>query len=242
MDPILDETSRTVELGRICTYLATLAVPGYKQRAILAHMNPAGYVSPSAVLSHPRLEMGRHIFIGDRCVFYQAGNIRAREDSGTIILGDKVQIYGDTYFETGKQSRIIVGEGTHIQIRGHLNAHAGATLAIGRRCEIAPNCSFFPYNHGVAPEEIIRTQPVQTKGGITIGDDVWLGVNVTVLDGVHIGQGAVIGAGSVVTRDIPSNAIVFGIPAKVVRFRDGGMSGSSVPKGMPGTPSDGGVT
>ena len=60
---------------------------------------------------------------------------------------------------------------------------------------------------------------MQTKGGIVIGDDAWLGVGVIVLDGVKIGKGAVVGAGSVVTRDIPDGAIATGVPARVVKMR-----------------------
>jgi acetyltransferase-like isoleucine patch superfamily enzyme len=60
---------------------------------------------------------------------------------------------------------------------------------------------------------------LKTKGGIVVGDDVWLGFGVVVLDGVRIGKGAVVGAGSVVTRDIPDNAIAVGVPARVVKMR-----------------------
>jgi acetyltransferase-like isoleucine patch superfamily enzyme len=86
---------------------------------------------------------------------------------------------------------------------------------------IAPNCAFYPYDHGIAPGKLILKQPLTTKGDIIIEDDVWLGVGVIVLSGVHIGTGAVIGAGSVVTRDIPEGAIAFGAPARVVKMRSG---------------------
>lgn len=57
------------------------------------------------------------------------------------------------------------------------------------------------------------------KGPIIIGDDVWIGFNATILSGVNVGKGAVIAAGSVVTKDIPAYAIVGGVPAKVIRYR-----------------------
>lgn len=75
------------------------------------------------------------------------------------------------------------------------------------------NCAFYPYNHGFAPGERIRNQPAKTKGGIIVGDDSWLGAGVIVLCGVEIGKGAVIGAGSVVTKDVPKNGIAYGVPA-----------------------------
>jgi acetyltransferase-like isoleucine patch superfamily enzyme len=84
---------------------------------------------------------------------------------------------------------------------------------------IAPNCAFYPHDHGMAPGQPIRDQPLQTKGPIIIGDNVWVGAGVVVLGGVEIGEGAVIGAGSVVTTSIPGNAVAVGSPAKVVKFR-----------------------
>ena len=86
-------------------------------------------------------------------------------------------------------------------------------------CSDAPNCSFFPYNHSVAPGVLIRKQPMYSNGDIIIEDGVWIGVGCVVLDNVTIGKGAVIGAGSVVTSDIPENAIAAGVPAIVKRYR-----------------------
>ena len=85
---------------------------------------------------------------------------------------------------------------------------------------MAPNCSFYPYNHGMAAGLPIRKQPLQSKGGIIIEDDAWLSVGVIVLDGVRIGSGAVVGAGAVVTKDLPPESISSGVPARVIRMRD----------------------
>ena len=63
-------------------------------------------------------------------------------------------------------------------------------------------------------------QSLITKGGIQIGDDVWLGYGTIVLDGVHIGKGAVVGAGSVVNQDVPAGTIAAGVPARVIKTRN----------------------
>jgi acetyltransferase-like isoleucine patch superfamily enzyme len=94
-----------------------------------------------------------------------------------------------------------------------------APIKIGQRVDIAPYCAFYPYSHGMSEGQIIRRQPLQTKGGIVIEDDAWLGVGVIVLDGVRIGKGAVVGAGAVVTKDLPANSVCSGVPARVVKMR-----------------------
>jgi acetyltransferase-like isoleucine patch superfamily enzyme len=65
----------------------------------------------------------------------------------------------------------------------------------------------------------MREQPLTSRGDIVLEDDVWLGANVVVLDGVTIGRGAIVGAGAVVTQSIPPYAIAGGVPARVIRYR-----------------------
>jgi acetyltransferase-like isoleucine patch superfamily enzyme len=84
---------------------------------------------------------------------------------------------------------------------------------------MAPYCALYPYDHGILPGLPIREQPLRSRGGIVIGDEAWLGVGVIVLDGVRIGAGAVVGAGSVVVHDIPDGAVAQGVPARVVMLR-----------------------
>jgi acetyltransferase-like isoleucine patch superfamily enzyme len=84
---------------------------------------------------------------------------------------------------------------------------------------MAPCCAFYPYDHSMLPVKPIREQPLKTRGGIIIEDEAWLGFGVIVLDGVRIGQGAVIGAGSIVTKNIPDGSIAAGNPACVIKMR-----------------------
>ena len=94
-------------------------------------------------------------------------------------------------------------------------------IQIGNDVLIGPNCNIVPVNHNIRDRNIpIRLQGYpESKGGIVIEDDVWLGASVTILDGVKIGKGAVIGAGSVVTKNIEPYSINFGVPSKKVGFR-----------------------
>jgi acetyltransferase-like isoleucine patch superfamily enzyme len=198
--------------GRISTRLATCFVPPYKSRCYLARLNAKGYIAPSAIINHNAILFCGNIFIGDRVVIYKG------DDGGPIKLGKGTHIHNDTYIETGMGGSLTIGEHTHIQPRCHFSAYKAATY-IGSGVQIAPNCACYPYHHGINPGEPITQQPLLTKGGIFIDDDAWLGFGVIVLDGVRIGKGAVIGAGSVVTRDVPDGAVAVGVPARVIKMR-----------------------
>lgn len=199
-------------LGRFCTRLAILFVPPYKSRCYLAYLNSKGYISPNASISHDELCFSDNIFIGDRVVIYKA------KDGGPVEIGKGTHIHNDTIIETGEGGSLTIGANTSIQPRCQFSAYKGS-IVIGSKVQIAPNCAFYPYNHTFAPNQLIKNQPLQTKGGIIIEDDSWLGFGVIVLDGVRIGKGAVIGASSVVTRDIPDGAIAVGVPARVIKTR-----------------------
>jgi acetyltransferase-like isoleucine patch superfamily enzyme len=203
-------------LGRVANRIAGVFTPPYKGRRYLARLNPRGYVAPTAVLQCRNLRVGKNGFIGDRVTIYQAGE-------GEIALADRVFIHQDSIIEVGHGGRVEIGADTHIQPRCQLSVYRGS-LSIGANVQIAPNCAFYPYDHGKAAGQRVRAQPLQTKGGIVIEDDVWLGFGVIVLDGVRIQEGAVVGAGSVVTRGIPQHAIAVGSPARVIGTR--GANGS----------------
>lgn len=198
--------------GRVATRLATWYALPHKASKYLTYMNPLGYIAPTASIHHSDLRLGANILIGDRVVIYQA------ENGGPVEIGDQVHILRDTIIETGFGGSFSICSGATINPRCQINAYV-APIQIGRDVQLAPNCALYSYDHGFASGESIRAQPLQTRGGITIGDDAWLGVGVIVLSGVTIGKGAVIGAGSVVTHNIPDEAIAVGNPAKVIRMR-----------------------
>jgi len=202
-------TGRT---GRVAMWLAGWFYPPYKARHALARISPNGYISPHATLHHPGLSLGIHDFIGDGVTIFG----RAADEK--VMLGDEVFINKDTIIETGYQGSLVIGDRTTIQPRCQFSAYKGE-IHIGTDVQIAPNCAFYPYNHSMSADVEMKNQPLISKGGIRIEDDVWLGYGVIVLDGVCIGKGAVIGAGSVVNRDIPAGTIAAGVPARVVKNR-----------------------
>jgi len=202
-------------LGRAATNLAVKVVPPYYGCVSLANLSAKGYISNSATIYHDCLSLGRNCFIGDRVTIYKNAK------GGAVKLGDAVHLHNDNTIQTGQGGKVVIGSHTHIQPRCQISSYM-QSINIGSGVEIAPNCAFYSYNHSIEPNIPIREQPLISRGDITIGNDVWLGYGygVVVLDGVTIGDGAVVGASSVVTSDIPSNAIAVGSPARVVDHRD----------------------
>ena len=88
-------------------------------------------------------------------------------------------------------------------------------MTFGDYVFIAPNCTFTTAEHALDVEQ--RNEGLEVAFPITVGNNVWIGANTTVLAGVTIGDNTVIGAGSVVTHDIPSGVIAVGVPCRVMR-------------------------
>jgi acetyltransferase-like isoleucine patch superfamily enzyme len=114
--------------------------------------------------------------------------------------------------------KIRVGACTYINRNTMLDATE--CLEIGSRCAIGPGCYLTDHDHGLDPSLPPLGQPM-VGAPTRLGDEVWLGANVVVLKGVTIGDRAVVGAGSVVTKDIPPDAVAVGVPARIVRIRAG---------------------
>lgn len=94
-------------------------------------------------------------------------------------------------------------------------------VTIGNSVSIAAYCYIIDTNHGTKASQQIRKQKDDVaEGGIVIGDDVWIGAQCMIIKGAKIGNGAVIGANSLVNSEITDNAIAVGSPAKVIGFRE----------------------
>lgn len=111
--------------------------------------------------------------------------------------------------------------GTHIETGKNFFANYNCTIidvakvTIGDNCQMAPNVSIYTAGHPVHP--VSRNSLYEYGISVTIGDNVWIGGNTVILPGVHIGSNTVIGAGSVVTKDIPDWVIAAGNPCRVIR-------------------------
>jgi maltose O-acetyltransferase len=136
------------------------------------------------------------------------------ENHGRIELGDRVRIEARTVpveLACWRGAAISVGDGTFVNYGVSLSAHQSVT--IGENCLIGNYVVIMDSDYHDLSD---RTRPGEAAP-IVIEDDVWLGTRATVLKGVRIGRGAVVGAGAVVTEDIPPRTLAFGVPARVVR-------------------------
>lgn len=138
-------------------------------------------------------------------------------------IGKNVYIRKNVHFE-GQPSDVQIGDYTYIN-----SAYIYDCVRIGKYCSIAHNVCIAPGEHFL---DRLSTYPIKIrvlgqdwdnvfpeKKTTVIGNDVWIGNNATILSGVRIGDGAVIAAGAVVTKDVPSYAIVGGVPAKILKYR-----------------------
>ncbi|PQE10761.1 Galactoside O-acetyltransferase protein [Rutstroemia sp. NJR-2017a BBW] len=107
--------------------------------------------------------------------------------------------------------------GTDVYINFNCTFLDTCLITIGSRTLIGPNCSFYSATHPLDPFLRNGTQGPELGHPITVGEDCWFGGSVTVLPGVTIGRGCVIGAGSVVTKDVPDFHCVAGNPARIIK-------------------------
>ena len=135
-----------------------------------------------------------------------------------ISLNGMVGIGKNGYF-SAEGGSIEVGDHSSFNVNVHINAAIGGAIRIGESCLIGPNVVMRTADHRYDNVDLLIRQQGHVTGDIEIEDDVWIGANVVILGGIRIGKGAVVGAGAVVTKDIPSMTVALGIPAEVVKCR-----------------------
>lgn len=167
------------------------------------------------VLRHPgKITLGNRIAIDDYTLLDASG---AGEEG--ITLEDDVIVSRNCVVQ-GKTAPVVIGKKTDIGCNAIISSGAG--IFIGSSVLIAGNCYIGGGRYVSDRLDIpMMEQGVYSKGPVVIGDDVWLGAGAIVLDGVRIGKGCIVGAGAVVTKDLPNYAVAVGVPAKVTKMRGG---------------------
>ncbi|MDO8523669.1 MAG: acyltransferase [bacterium] len=170
-----------------------------------------GSVSPFAWIDGEK----RKIYIPKGAYVYRRAWLRAGTGGIRLGVGSNIRPYAKLDAQRGF---IEIGENCSVHSFCVIYGYGG--VRIGNGVRIAPQVVIVAQNHNF--DDLSR--PIYEQGfnskGIVIADDVWIGAGAKILDGVTIGTGAIVGAGSVVTRDVPPMAIVAGVPARVLRMRD----------------------
>jgi acetyltransferase-like isoleucine patch superfamily enzyme len=181
----------------------------------------------------------------NRMVSFKYARLIVRLLRRKLWLGKRLKLDGIAFvgpgvvLQVGKGAQLELGRWSWIGHGTKIRAHEGTVsigaktvmgqectisafqhVKIGRECVIADRVMFIDFDHGmVEVDRPIRLQGIY-KRDVNIGNNVWIGYGACILRGVTIGDNAVIGTNSVVTKDVPANAIVAGLPAKLVRMRD----------------------
>lgn len=136
--------------------------------------------------------------------------------SGDIVLGEYCRFGPAVLLETRQSGRIALG--SHVRLNQGCVLVAYRQVSIGDDSLIGEYASIRDANHGIRAGQLIRLQR-HDCAAVRIGCDVWIGRGACILPGVDIGDGAVVGANSIVTRDVPAGAVAVGNPAKVIKYR-----------------------
>lgn len=162
-----------------------------------------------------KITLGHTVIIGDQV------EINALCKNG-VVIGNNVSIHRNTIIdctgvirELGEgleiENNVGIAQNCFIQVRGRVK--------IGSNIMFAPNVSIFSENHNTTDTERLMIEQGTNRKGVVIGDDVWVGTRAVILDGVTVGKGSIIAAGSIVNRDVEPYSIVGGIPARVLKVR-----------------------
>jgi acetyltransferase-like isoleucine patch superfamily enzyme len=147
---------------------------------------------------------GRKTVVGEGCVLVNSANITI---GSNCLLQDRV------YLRAGMDGHITIKDGAALNSFVQMYGHGG--IDIGKDTQIGPNSVITTTGHDYLSKDLDSEY-----AAISIGERVWIGANCTIIGGVKIGDQAVIGAGAVVTKDVPARCVAVGVPARVVRTFD----------------------
>lgn len=174
------------------------------------------------ILGPMECRRGHGLVVGDRAVIGPGVKILLNPGA-RLVIGRAARIGEGMLLTVKPGGELRIGERVLVNTRSIVTCWS--QVAIGAGTLVAPHCHITDRNHGIAPGEPIRQQRGEIAP-ITIGADAWIASSCIVLKGVTIGDGAVVGANSVVTSDIAPQAIAVGSPARVVAARGARQGGA----------------
>lgn len=182
------------------------ALRGVLKKPFLKHSDGLLMIGKGVQITH-----SKQITCGKRVKFEDYSEIHGLCSDGLVFgndvtIGRGVMIRPSSYYGGDLGKGLAIGDNSSIGPDAYVGC--SGKIVIGKNVMFGPKCSLFAENHNFSDENTtIKSQGVHQKG-IVIEDDCWIGSNVIILDGVHIGKGCVIGAGTIITKDVPNNSIV----------------------------------
>lgn len=218
-DYALDETERFGDLASMILKLGTGLIRGLYHRPFLGGSEGLCFIGPRV-----KLRNRSHIAMGRNFVAETGCEIQGLSKSG-VHFGDNVTVGSYAMIRPSGYYGREIGEGLKIGDRSNIGPYcylgASGGISIGNDVLMGPRVSLFAENHNFEHTDVSIRQQGCTRQAIAIEDDCWLASGSIVLAGVTIGTGSVVGAGAVVTKDVPPHSIVGGNPARVIRSRKG---------------------
>ena len=156
----------------------------------------------------PKLKIGKNNKIGSCNFSFRGGGNISVGDFCDLDDGVLIRTYGG-----------LISIGSNVSLNAYTFLHEGGGIYIGNNVRIASHVSIISANHIFNDINIPIKDQGETKIGITIEDDVWIGTGVKILDGVRIKRGTVVGAGAVVNRSLDEYSVYAGVPAKIIKKR-----------------------
>ncbi len=175
------------------------------------------FVGYKVSISHKNMiRVGKNVIIEDYV------HINALSVDG-ILLGDNVTIARNSIIICSGVIRnkglgVVIGNNTGINARAYLGGQGG--IKIGNNVIIGPDVKIFSENHIFSSLDTIIKNQGESRKGVIIGDNCWIGAGVIIVDGVNLGEGCVVAAGSVVTKSFQAFSVIGGVPAKVIKIRE----------------------
>jgi len=192
-------------IGRVMRELAN-----WVESAISWMPGALGYVARRKWFGRTLGMLGEHAILGQGLALHGPSRIR---------IGSGFSCWRFCTLAACSDGWLIIGNGVGINSNVYINACNASTITIGDNVRIGPNVVLRASDHVTKSRDLLIRQQGHTVGRIVIEDDVWLGANVTVVAGVAIKRGAVVGANAVVTRDVEPYTIVGGVPARPIGMR-----------------------
>lgn len=214
-------------LQAACGWVPTLAGIGLRGVLYRLMLHMEGW---AAIEAGVRLRFAHHIRLGhgvylDQGVYIHACPGGVEIGAGTLVMhGSVLHVYN---FRNLPHAGIRIGRESLIGEYNVIRGQGGVT--IGDRVYTSPGSQLIAVNHVFTDPTRPFVEQGITAEGIVVEDDVWIGAQAVVTDGVRVGRGAVIAAGAVVTRDVPPHTVVAGVPARVIREIDGAAPVKSLP-------------